>query len=216
MGDLLKLAATLTVAFASTFLVIQGLGLMPEEGVVAWLEDLRSIHPGWLMAGVVALLMLDLLVAVPTMMTILLAGWLLGPWVGGAISSLGLMAMGGTGYLIGRIAGRPALARYFGGDRRLGGIEAAFARNDLLILVVCQALPILPELSATLAGIARMPPLRFALGYGLGVIPFALVVASGGAASGPDDLRPAILTVIAVSCGLLLAFRLLFRRAPER
>lgn len=214
MADLLKLAAILATAFASTFLIIQGLGLMPEEGVFAWLEALRSIHPLWLMAGIVALLMIDLLIAVPTMVTILLAGWLLGPWLGGAsVSALGLMAMGGTGYLIGRVAGRPALARFFKDDRRLEGIEAAFARNDLLTLVVCQALPIFPELSATLAGIARMPLLRFAFGYGLGVVPFAFVVASGGAGSNPDDLRPAILTVIAVSGSLLLAFKLLLRQA---
>lgn len=178
MADLLKLAVILATAFASTFLVIQGFGLMPEEGVVAWLEGLRSIHPLWLMAGIIALLMLDLLVAVPTMVTILLAGWLLGPWLGGAVSSLGLMAMGGTGYLIGRNAGRAALGRFLKDDRRLEGIKAAFARNDLLTLVVCQALPILPELSATLAGIARTPPLRFAFGYGLASFPSLSVVAS--------------------------------------
>ncbi len=215
MGDLLKLAAILGAAFASTFLLVQGLDLMPEEGVIVWLEGLRSIHPLWLMAGVVALLILDLFVAVPTMMTILLAGWLLGPWMGGAVASVGLMAMGGTGYLVGRHAGRLALVRFFGDHTRLAGIEAAFARNDLLTLAVCQALPILPELSASLAGMARMPPLRFLFGYGLGVIPFTFVVAHGGAASNPDDLKPAILTVIAVTCGLLLAYRLLLRRADR-
>ncbi len=214
MGDLLKLAGVLAIAFASTFLVMQGLGLMPAEGVIRWLQGLRDIHPLWLAAGVVALLMLDLLVAVPTMMTILLAGWLMGPWLGGAVAALGLMAMGATGYGIGRLAGRRVLGWMLKDPARLAGIEAAFARNDLLTLVVCQALPILPELSATLAGIARMHPGRFALGYGLGVIPFSFIVAHGGAASQPDDLRPAILTVIAVSGGLLIAGRLLLRRAP--
>ena len=42
MGDLLKLALVLAIAFASTFLVMQGLGLMPEEGVIRWLQDLRG------------------------------------------------------------------------------------------------------------------------------------------------------------------------------
>ncbi len=212
MADLLKLAAVLALAFASTFLVMQGLDLMPEEGVIRWLEGLREIHPVWLVAGVLALLMLDLMVAVPTMTTILLAGWLLGPWAGGAVSALGLMLMGATGYGIGRLAGRRVLGRLLKDPERLAGIEAAFARNDLLTLAVCQALPILPELSATLAGVARMPVRRFAAGYGLGVIPFAFIVAHGGAASSPDDLRPAILTVIAVSSLLLLAWRLLLRR----
>jgi uncharacterized membrane protein YdjX (TVP38/TMEM64 family) len=214
MKDLLRIGLILGLAFASTFLMIRALGLLPEDGVIAWLESLRDIHPGWLMAGVVALLLLDLLIAVPTMTTILIAGWLLGPVLGGLTAALGLMLMGGIGYALGRTFGRPILQRFFKDDTRLAGVEAAFARNDLLTLAVCQALPILPELSATLAGIACMNPLRFALGYGLGVIPFAFIVAAGGAASTPDDLRPAILTVIAITAILLILWRLLLRPRP--
>lgn len=213
MKDLIRIALILAAGFASTFLIVQWLDLLPEEGVVRWLEGLRALHPGWLMAGVVALLLLDLFIAVPTMATILLAGWLLGPWLGGATAGLGLMLLGTTGYAIGRIAGRPVLKRLLRDEARLAGIETAFARNDLLTLAVCQAMPILPEVSAVMAGVARMHPLRFALGYGIGVIPFAFVVASGGAASSPDDLRPAILTVIGVSALLLLLWRFLRQRA---
>lgn len=212
MGDLLRIAVVLAAVFASTFLVVQGLGLLPEDGVIRWLEGLREVHPLWLAAGVVALLLLDLLVAVPTMATILLAGWLLGPVWGGVTAGVGLMLMGSLGYLAGRLAGRPVLRRLLRDEARLAGIETAFARNDLLVLAVCQALPILPELSATLAGIARMHPLRFALGYAAGVVPFAFVVAFGGAASSPDDLQPAVLTVIGVSAVLLGAWRVLVRR----
>lgn len=212
MKDLIRVALILAVGFASTFLIVQGFGLLPEDGVVRWLEGLRAVHPGWLMAGVVALLLLDLFVAVPTMTTILLAGWLLGPVLGGLTAGVGLMLLGTTGYVIGRVAGRPVLRRLFKEEARLDGIAEAFARNDLLTLAVCQAVPILPEVSAVLAGVARMHPLRFALGYGIGVIPFAFVVASGGAASSPDDLRPAILTVIGVSAVLLILWRLLLRR----
>lgn len=213
MKDLIRIALILAAGFASTFLIVQWLNLLPEEGVVRWLEGLRALHPGWLMAGVVALLLLDLFIAVPTMATILLAGWLLGPWLGGATAGLGLMLLGTTGYALGRIAGRPVLKRLLRDEARLAGIETAFARNDLLTLAVCQAMPILPEVSAVMAGVARMHPLRFALGYGIGVIPFAFVVASGGAASSPDDLRPAILTVIGVSALLLLLWRFLRQRA---
>lgn len=212
MKDLLRIGLILGLAFASTFLIIRALGLLPEDGVIAWLESLRDIHPGWLMAGVIALLLLDLFIAVPTMTTILIAGWLLGPVLGGLTAAIGLMLMGSIGYALGRNLGRPILKRLFKDDTRLTEVEAAFARNDLLTLAVCQALPILPELSATLAGIARMPPLRFALGYGLGVIPFAFIVAAGGAASTPDDLRPAILTAIATTATLLILWRLLLRR----
>lgn len=213
MKDLLKIAVVLALAFASTFFLVQWSGLIPEEGVVAWLEGLRAIDPWLLVAGVILLLVLDLLVAIPTMTTILLAGWLLGPVAGGLAASAGLMAMGGAAYGMGRRLGRPVLARMLKDPDRLAGIEAAFARQDMLVLVVCQALPILPELSATLAGIAQMPLRRFLAGYAAGVVPFAFIVAAGGAASTPDDLRPAILTAIATSATLLLLWRVVQRRS---
>ena len=56
MKDLICVALILAAAFASTFLIVQWFGLLPEEGVIRWLEGLRAVHPGWLMAGVVALL----------------------------------------------------------------------------------------------------------------------------------------------------------------
>jgi uncharacterized membrane protein YdjX (TVP38/TMEM64 family) len=212
MRDLLSIGVILALAFASTFLLAQWSGILPEEELLAWLQGLRELHPAWLIGAVLLLLVLDLFIAVPTMTTILVAGWLLGPWLGGLTASAGLLLMGTTAYLIGRSAGRQVLSRLFRDDARLAGIERAFARNDLLTLAVCQALPILPELSATLAGIARTPPLRFLAGYALGVVPFSFIVAGGGAASSPDDLRPAMYTAIVTSAALLLLWRLLLSR----
>ncbi len=161
------------------------------------------------------MLLLDLFIAVPTMTTILLAGFLLGPWLGGMAAAAGLMLLGTVGYALGRRFGRPALARLYRDEARLAGIEAAFARNDLLVLFVCQALPILPELSCCLAGVARMRVGRFLFGYAVGVVPYAFIVAAGGAASAPDNLTPAILTCIGVSVALLLAWTLLVRRGAR-
>ncbi len=215
MRDLLRIAVLLALAFASTFLVAQWLDILPEGDLLVWLASLREVHPAWLAIAVIGLLVLDLFIAVPTMTTILLAGWLLGPVTGGAVASLGLFLMGGTAYTLGRGFGRRILTRLYPDPARLTQIEAAFARNDILTLAVCQALPILPEVSATLAGVARMPPLRFAFGYGLGVVPYAFIVAAGGAASSPDDLRPALLTAIGTTATLLILWRLLAQSLPK-
>jgi uncharacterized membrane protein YdjX (TVP38/TMEM64 family) len=213
MSDLIRIAIIMALAFASTFVIAQATGILPEGDLVAWLEGLREVDPLWLVLAVIGMLMLDLFIAVPTMTTILLAGWLLGPVLGGLVASAGLLLMGCTGYTLGRSLGRRALQRLFKDDARIAGIETAFARNDLLTLAVCQALPILPELSATLAGIARMHPLRFLAGYALGVVPFAFIVAAGGAVSSPDNLRPAILTAIGVTVVMLLIWRRFQSRA---
>jgi uncharacterized membrane protein YdjX (TVP38/TMEM64 family) len=212
MKDLLKVALVIALAFASTFVVMRLTGILTEERVRAFLAEAHTIHPGWFVALVVALLLLDLLVAIPTMTTILLAGYFLGAWLGGAAAVLGLLAMGSTGYALGRRFGRPVLSRLFASDARLAEVERAFARNDLLVLFACQALPILPELSCCLAGIARTPLPRFFFGYAVGVVPFAFVVAWAGSASTLADPKPAILTVIGVSVGLLTVWTLLAKQ----
>ena len=212
MKDLLKIALVLGLAFASTFVILQSTGLVTEERVRAWFAAAQSIHPAWIVALVMVLLVLDLFIAIPTMTTILLAGFLLGPWLGGAASAIGLMMLGSTGYVFGRRFGRPILVRLFKGERRLDEVESAFARNDLLTLFVCQALPILPELTCTLAGISRMKLARFALGYAAGVVPFAFIVAYAGSVSTIAEPWPAIYAAIGVSTGLFLAWTALKRR----
>lgn len=213
MKDLFRTAVVLAIAFASTFLMMRATGFLTEESVRAFLAEAHTIHPGWFVALVIGLLWIDLLIAIPTMTTILLAGYFLGPTLGAAAAIAGLFAMGLTGHVLGRVVGRPVLTRLFKDETRLAGIEASFARNDMLALFVCQALPILPELCCCLSGIARMNPARFLFGYAVGVVPFACIVAYAGSISTIDQPGPAIYTAIGVSAALLLAWRLLQRSA---
>ena len=215
MKDLLKTALVLALAFASTFLVMRATGILTEDQVRAFLSNAHRIDPVWLVALVIGLLWIDLLIAIPTMTTILLAGYFMGPVLGAAAAIAGLFAMGVTSHILGRVIGRPVLARLFRDDARLDAIEASFARNDVLALFVCQALPILPELSCCLSGIARMHPIRFLSAYAVGVVPFAVIVAYAGSISTIEDPRPAIYAAISVSTALLLAWRLLQRRARQ-
>jgi uncharacterized membrane protein YdjX (TVP38/TMEM64 family) len=177
------------------------------------LQQARLINPWWLAALVIGLLWVDLLIAVPTMTTILFAGFLMGPVYGGLASAVGLMVLGVTGYGMGCRIGRPVLTRLFKDEKRLPEIESAFARNDLLLLFVCQAMPILPELSCVLAGIARMRFSRFLFGYAVGVVPFAFIVAYAGSISTLSNPGPALYTAIGISLSLLAAWKLLSKSA---
>lgn len=204
MKTLLKLAILLALAFASTALIVKSTGLVTEQNVLAFIEQAKDIHPLYLATAVILLLLVDLLIAVPTMATILIAGFVLGPVVGGASAAAGLLSLGCTGYLLGRHFGRPVLSRLFKDEARLTEIETAFGKNDMLTLFVCQALPILPELSCILAGISRMKFSRFLLGYCVGVVPFAFIVAYAGSISTLSDPTPAVYTAIGVSAGLFV------------
>lgn len=212
MKELLKVAIVLALAFASTALIIKASGIVTEASVLAFVENARSIHPAYLVAAVILILLIDLWIAVPTMATIMLAGYVLGPLLGGAAAALGLMVLGVTGYAMGRRIGRPLLLRIYKHPAKLQEIEDAFSRNAVLTLFACQALPILPELSCTMAGVSRMPFAKFISAYAVGVAPFAFVVAWAGSRSTLSDPTPAIYTAIGVSVSLLLAWRLLSRK----
>lgn len=213
MKELAKVAIVMALIFASTFVIMKGTGLVTEEGVTSFLRQAHTIHPAWMAVIVIGLLAVDLLIAIPTMTTILLAGYFMGPLLGGAASAAGLMTLGIMGYGMGHRFGRPILARLFRDEAKLEEIEQAFAKNDLLTLFACQALPILPELSCTLAGIARMRFGRFLFGYCIGVVPFAFIVAWAGSKSTLNDPGPAIYTAIAVSVGLLLVWTAIRKRS---
>ena len=212
MRELIKIAIILALIFASTAIVIKASGVVTEASVMAFVDAARAIHPGWLVAAVVVILLIDLWIAVPTMTTILLAGHVLGPLLGALAAILGLMALGITGYAMGRRLGRPLLAPLYKDPTKLLAIEAAFHRNAVLTLFACQALPILPELSATMAGVSRMNFARFVGAYAVGVVPFAIVVAWAGSVSTLTDPTPAIYTAIGTTVSLLLVWRLLTRR----
>ena len=216
MKELFKVMIVLALMFASTALVIKASGVVTEESVLAFVEKARSIHPAYLIGAVILILLIDLWIAVPTMTTILLAGYVLGPLLGGIAAALGLMVLGVTGYGMGWRIGRPLLLRLYKNPAKLQEIEDAFRRNAVLTLMACQALPILPELSCTMAGVSRMPFLRFVAAYAVGVVPFAFVVAWAGSKSTLSDPTPAIYTAIGVSIALLLAWRFLSRRGHSK
>jgi uncharacterized membrane protein YdjX (TVP38/TMEM64 family) len=210
MKRLLLLALGLLVVVVLLSLFGGAVGLT-EDRVLALIEDLRRMDPLWLAGGIILLMVADLFIGVPTITAVLVAGHVLGAVAGGAAAALGLMLMGVAGYGLGRTGGRRFLGRVGGADE-LAEIETTFARNDRLTLFVCQALPMLPEVSCVLAGIARMPFLRFLGSYAVGTIPFAFIIAFAGATSSVADPAPALAAWLGVSVGLLIVWGMVKRR----
>jgi uncharacterized membrane protein YdjX (TVP38/TMEM64 family) len=202
MKRLLLLALGLLLVVVLLSLFGGALGLT-EDRVLALIEHLRRMDPFWLAGGIILLMVADLFIGVPTITAVLIAGHVLGAVAGGAAAAFGLMLMGVAGYGLGRSGGRAMLMRIGGGDE-LAEIETTFARNDRLTLFVCQALPMLPEVATVLAGIARMPLLRFLISYAIGTIPFSFIIAFAGAESSLANPAPAIAAWLGVSVGLLL------------
>ena len=86
MKPLLKIMLILALAFASTFIIFKSTGLITVEKIELWLEMAKNADPIWVALIVAGLLFADLFIAVPTLTTMILGGFFLGPI---AVQSLG-------------------------------------------------------------------------------------------------------------------------------
>lgn len=216
MKDLVKIGLTLAALFLSTFVIMRMTGLVTEADVRFYLAAAHDVHPAYLAALVILLLFVDLFIAVPTLATVLLAGYFLGPVLGALASIAGFAAMGCTGYGLGRRFGSRLLVRIYRDEVRLAAIQKSFETNGLLVLFVCQALPILPEVSCCLAGTTKMPFPKFLLGFSVGTIPVAAIVAYAGSISTLSNPTPAILASIGITVTLWAMWTLLNRPADKK
>lgn len=215
MLRLIITALTLASIFASTFVVLALTGLLSIESIKVWLASTQDIHPLWAALLVVALLTSDIFIAIPTLTITTLAGYLLGPIVGGAAALMGMWLAGCTGYWISRQYGRGLLTR-ISSPQQIMEMEALFHRYGSVMLLICRATPILPEVLCCLAGLNRLPFWRFFSNYTLGSAPYAALCATAGAQSSADNLTPAIANAIVISALLGLCWLGLLKLARTK
>lgn len=212
MKDLLKAMFVLAALFASTFIVIKSTGLITLDDIQYWLEEAQKIHPAYLALVVVTLLFLDLFIAIPTMTVAILAGYFLGWPMGAAAAITGFFLAGSIGYALSRRYGWTLLHKIYKERDRLDEMHRIFSAYGPFMLIICRAMPILPEVSCCMAGATRMRFALFISMYALGTIPYALVVTYAGSISSVEQPAPAIITAILLSSGLWLMWYLLAKR----
>lgn len=204
MKLLIKTALVLALLFAGTFLITRFFNLLTLESIERFLHSLQYADP-FLVAGVViTLLVVDLFIAVPTMTVIIFSGYSLGV-AGGAFSSIiGLTISGSLGYLLSRRMGEKILLRITKNPAEIDKAKAIFQSNGPALLILCRAAPILPEISSCLAGLSKMPYLKYLIWYMAGSIPYAFISAYAGSISSFNNPKPAIFTAIGVTTFLWL------------
>ena len=206
-----------------TFLAIAVLIALP---FFVWGDRLEALFTGdgavdqinrygsfaWAIA--IVLLLSDLALPIPTTAVMSALGIIYGPLLGGVIAATGSVVSGLTGYGLCRVFGRP-LARSLSGDKALADGERLFAGAGGWIVVLSRWLPVVSEVMACMAGLARMP---FALFFGAllcGSVPLGFVFAAIGHI-GED--RPVITLGIAtvLPVVLWLVFRPLLRTWTQK
>lgn len=203
-------AALILLAAFGGLALVTGL-LLDFDGSDAprWLEAARG-RRALVFVCVVGLLAVDAVLAVPTVATVVAAGYLLGPLWGALGSFAGMMLAGSICYWGGRIVGA---ARWLRG-RAAAGLESGVSQVGPAALLLARAAPMLPEVLSVMAGSGRMRASRYYLYFGLGNLPFALLVAYAGSISTLERPWPAIAVGLAVPA--TGAAYLLWRRTSRR
>jgi uncharacterized membrane protein YdjX (TVP38/TMEM64 family) len=145
------------------------------EEMVAWLRARGSF--GW--AAGILLLVSDLLLPIPGTAVMAALGFVYGPLVGGFVSAAGSFLAGMLAYGLCRGLGHGVALKLAGPADLVKG-ERLFARSGGWIVALSRCLPLLPEVIACLAGLARMPLGKFAVALACGSVPVGFVFAGIG------------------------------------
>jgi len=206
MKDLLKTMLVLALLFASTFIMLNITGVLTIDSIQQALQGMGTADPMMIAIVIIGLLLADLLIAVPTMTIAIFAGYYLGWMPGFVVVVLGFYSAGIAGYSISRRYGWRLIRHIYQDEQRLNEIYDAFNRLGPLILVLCRAIPILPEVSSCMSGATKMPFVSYLLFYSIGSIPYALLVTYAGSISTLDNPVPAIITALSLSLLLWLTW----------
>lgn len=214
MKALFKAVAILIAIFAVTFILLKSASGVTFEDVENWLHGAREVSPYHVATLIIALLLADLLVSVPTLTIVMLSGFLLGQALGTLVALMGLYSAGILGYGISRRYGQQLLTLLLKDPLRRAEAVAAFRGHGFGMIILARALPILPEVMACLAGSSRMPFSRFLVAWSLSCVPYAAIAAYAGSISTLGDPMPAISAAIGLLTSLWIGW-FLFRRSTK-
>lgn len=212
MKQLMVIALLLAVAFASTFVLINVTGMIAIEDIRRLLSGAAEVDPLYVAACISVLLLADIFIAIPTLTVALLAGHFTGFTMGGISAATGMMAAGVVGYIISWRYGSSLLVRIYKDPRKIEEMQRIFSEHGIVALLICRAMPILPEVCCCLAGANRMPFRTFIVCYGVGTVPYAFIAAYAGSQSSLVDPKPAIFAAIGLSLALWLSWLVFIRK----
>ena len=196
MGSLVKVMLVLAAIFATTFIAGRLLGVLTVENIRMWLDAVQTADPGWVAAIVVVLLFIDLFVAVPTLTITILAGFFLGFSGGFAASLIGMSLAAFAGYVISHRWGEKAIRLIIKDESELQALRESFQTSGPIMILLSRAAPIVPEVTACMAGATRMPFSRYLIFFLFSTVPYVAIAAYAGSISSVNSPQPAILGAI--------------------
>ncbi|MCF6331121.1 MAG: VTT domain-containing protein [Sulfurimonas sp.] len=172
---------------------------MTVEQIESWLREAKALSPFYVSAIVTLLLFADLFIAIPTLTICILAGFFLGHLYGTLAALLGVLLAGICGYLLSYRYGDKILGFLIKDEKQRDEAIKAFNKHGFVMILLSRAIPVLPESTACLSGITKMPFNRFLLAWLLSSVPYILIATYAGSISSLDNPKPAIFAAIAIT-----------------
>jgi uncharacterized membrane protein YdjX (TVP38/TMEM64 family) len=173
----------------------KGVALLEQYGAWAWLVA-------------IGLIVSDLVLPVPAPAVMAALGMLYGPILGGLIGGTGSFLAGMTAYGGCRLLG-PRAARFLVGDAHLVRLARFFARVGLWAVALSRWMPLMPEVLACLAGLARMHVGRFAAALACGSFAMGIAFAALGTAYADRPVVGLVLSALVPLAGWPIVRRFL-------
>jgi len=145
------------------------------KNAAAWLQNFGP----WAWAAGLLLLVSDLFLPIPGTAVMAALGFVYGPFWGGLLGAAGSFCGGALAYGLCRGLGR-RIAVLLVGEQDLARGERLFANAGGWLVAWSRWLPLLPEVIACLAGLARMPARTFFLALACGCLPLGFIFAAVG------------------------------------
>lgn len=197
--------------FITIFIFGRILGILTTDNVRFILEEAARVETAYLVMVVIALLFADVILSVPTLTVILLAGYFLGFPLALLSSYIGIASALFSAYFISTVWGERAMAWVVKDEAERSDMRDTFARNGPMMIILSRAAPMVPEVTACLAGATGMGFGRYMLYFTISTLPYIAIAAYAGSISSVDDPAPAIYAMLFLYA-ILWGGWLLFRR----
>ncbi len=206
MKHLIKVIIIIASFFALTFILVKATGILSVDQIEAWLLHAKEFSPFYIGSVVVLLLFTDLFIAIPTLTVITLSGYFLGFEYGAVFSLIGLMMAGVSGYGLSNVFGEHILGFLLKKEDARQEMKATFIEHGFVMILLSRATPILPEVTACLAGMTKMRFSKFIMAWLISTVPYVLIISYAGSVSSIENPKPAIYTAIGVSATLWIGW----------
>lgn len=198
MRPLITLALGLMAIFIAIFILIKLTGVLTLDDIKHWLNLAAEANPVVVALTIILLLTCDLLITVPTLSLCILAGYFLGFFWGGMTASIGMLSAGSLGYWLCYFYGPGLLQKIYKDEKKRQQMQQVFNQQGKKIILISRAMPMLPEISACLAGSNRLPFTEFLFFFSIATLPYGFIAAFAGSHSNIENPLPALIAAVLV------------------